>query len=70
MILASSSGDHFDCFFAGDSDVNVDDRSAARLAGMTLDVEPVVYVLDDVDCPVTLRAESDGALDRGCGGER
>lgn len=64
MILASSSGDHFDCFLAGDSDVSVDDLSAARLAGMTLDVDPLVCVLDDVDCPATLCAESEGALER------
>lgn len=47
-----------------------DDLSAALFAGTMLDDEPVAYVLDDVDCPATLCAESDGALDRGRGGER
>lgn len=47
MIFASSSTDHLDCFFAGDSDASVDVLSAERFAGMTDDV--ATSVLEDVD---------------------
>lgn len=43
MILASSSGDHFDCFFAGDSE----GLSDSRLEGLVVaaGVEPAVVLL-------------------------
>jgi len=66
MIFASSSADHLDCFFAGDSDASADDLSAARFAGMTEDVEVAVNALDDVDCAAMLDgAESERATDGG-----
>jgi len=66
MILASSSADHLDCFFAGDSDASVEFLSASRFAGMTEDVEVAVSVFDDVDCAATLDgAESDRANEGG-----
>ncbi len=66
MIFASSSEDHFDCFFAGDSDARFEDLSAGRLAGITDDVEVAVSVFEDADCAATLdSAESDRASDGG-----
>ena len=70
MILASSSTDHFDCFFAGDSAAKPAVRSAGRLAGMTLEVDVVVGVLDVLDCAATLvDAVSERASERLRGGE-
>lgn len=66
MIFASSSADHLDCFFAGDSDASVKDLSADLFAGMTDDVEVAVSAFEDADCPATLDgAESDRANDAG-----
>lgn len=62
MIFASSSGDHFDCFFAGDSEEASSVVLAGRLAGIT-EEEEVNAVLED---SATLEgAESDRANDRG-----
>lgn len=66
MIFASSSADHFDCFFAGDSWLMAPLLSAGRFAGIALEVDVVVSARDDVECAATL-AESDRASDRGRG---
>lgn len=66
MIFASSSADHLDCFFAGDSDARVDVLSAARLAGITDGAEVAANVLDEADCAAMLEgAESDPVSDGG-----
>lgn len=67
MIFASSSADHFDCFFAGDSWLSVPVLSAGRLAGIVLDDDVVVSARDEAECAATL-AVSDRATDR-CRGE-
>jgi len=65
MIFASSSGDHFDCFFAGDSNEASSVALADRLAGITEDVDVSVTL----DGSVTLEGtESDRVNDRGDGG--
>jgi len=65
MIFASSSGDHFDCFFAGDSNEASSVVLADRLAGMTEEVDVNVTL----EGSVTLKgAESDRVNERGEGG--
>lgn len=65
IIFASSSADHLDCFFAGDSDASVEDLSAGRFAGTTDDVEVAVSVFEVTDCAPLDGAESDRANDSG-----
>lgn len=65
MIFASSSLDHLDCFFAGDSDTSEDVESIDRLAGMILGPDVVFKGFEELDWATTAEgAESERAKDR------
>lgn len=66
MIFASSSADHLDCFFAGDSEARVESLSASRFEGITDGVDVAVRALDELDKAAMLEgAESERVSDGG-----